>query len=234
MRLMLLSSSRTDGTGFLEHAREPLQDFLADAPAGPLLFAPFAGIAIGYQSYTRRVADFMAGLDRDVIGLDEQPERLAEAAAIVVGGGNSFHLLKEMRERGLLNPVREQVRAGTAYIGWSAGSNLACPTIRTTNDMPIVDPGGFDALNLIDFQINPHYIEGNPPGHQGETRAERLNEFLLANPGKGVLGLPEGCRVVREGQAVRMEGERTAWWFTEPGVAPESVPHGGSLPSANG
>jgi len=229
MRLMLLSSSRTNGTVFLEHARDALADFLKQAPSGPLAFAPFAGIAIGYEHYTQRVATFAAGLDREVVSLASEPEVLDQAAAVVVGGGNSFHLLKEMRERRLLERVAARVRDGMPYIGWSAGSNLASPTIRTTNDMPIVDPGGFDALGLIPFQINPHYIEGNPPGHQGETRAERIKEFLIANPGRVVLGLPEGGRIEQRDGNLSLQGDKTAWWFTRAGEDATAIEPGESL-----
>lgn len=232
MKLMLLSSSRTDGTGFLEHARNALADFLAEAPPGPVAFAPFAGIAIGYAEYARRVATVVEPMGREVVGLDSAPDVLDEAGVIMVGGGNTFHLLYEMRARHLLERVRARVKAGTAYVGWSAGSNLAGPSIRTTNDMPIVDPGGFEALDLIPFQLNPHYIEGNPPGHQGETRAERLNEFLLANPGRPVLGLPEGDRVEGRDGSLTLAGERAAWWFRAAGETPWRVEPGSGLPPA--
>lgn len=230
MNLLLLSSSRTDGTGFLEHALEPLREFVANAPEGPVAFAPFAGIAIGYAEYTDRVASVFEPMGRSVVGLDREPEVLEHAGLVVVGGGNTFHLLKEMRERNLLAPIRQAVENGVGYVGWSAGSNLACPTIRTTNDMPIVEPGGFDALGLLPFQINPHYIEGNPPGHQGETRAERLNEFLLANPDSPILGLPEGCRVEVRDQACHLRGPRQGWWFRQAGTEPDPVEPDSLLP----
>lgn len=85
--------------------------------------------------------------------------------------------LAECRARGLLKEIQERVRKGMKYIGWSAGSNLACPTIKTTNDMPIVDPGGLEALGLLPFQLNCHYTSQSIPGHQGETRDQRLAEF---------------------------------------------------------
>ena len=104
-----------------------------------------------------------------------QGRRSAENAEIViVGGGNTFQLLKQCRERGLLAPITDVVKRGALYIGWSAGANLACPTIRTTNDMPIVDPQGFDALNLFPLQINPHFTNALPEGHKGETREQRI------------------------------------------------------------
>lgn len=98
----------------------------------------------------------------------------AQADILLVGGGNTFRLLHELRQRGCLEPIRQAVRAGTPYVGWSAGSVLATPSIATTNDMPIVDPGGFDALGLVPLQINAHCTNALPPGHRGETRNQRL------------------------------------------------------------
>jgi dipeptidase E len=129
------------------------------------------------------------------------PASISRYDAVVVGGGNTFCLLAEARARGWLAPVRARVRAGTPYMGWSAGANLACPTIRTTNDMPVVDPGGFGALDLVPFQVNPHYTHKTLRGHGGESRDDRIREFLEVNPDVAVLGL-------REGSLVKVEGER--------------------------
>ena len=150
---------------------------------------------------------------------------------MMVGGGNTFHLLKQCRDAGLLQRMQRRVRAGAPYIGWSAGSNLACPTIRTTHDMPIVDPGGFDALGFLDFQINPHFTNELPTGHQGETREQRLAEFLVANPMVQVLGVPEGDWVRGRGSEVQLAGPRRAYWFragegvaeVAPGVLPPEL-----------
>lgn len=117
---------------------------------------------------------------------------MANAEVIIIGGGNTFHLLKHCRDRGLLRAIHRRVQEGAAYIGWSAGANLACPTLYTTKDMPIVDPGGFNELGLINFQINPHYTNQLPAGHQCETPQQRLDELLRARPEMTVLGLPEG------------------------------------------
>ena len=136
---------------------------------------------------------------------------LREAEAVAVSGGNTFRLLSLMQSLGLLEPLRERARAGMPYIGWSAGSNLACPTIRTTNDMPIVWPEDCDALGLIPFQINPHYTELLPPEHQGETRDDRLREFVRLNPGMPVLGLREGSALMVQGAA-----HRASWADTTP------------------
>ena len=117
---------------------------------------------------------------------------IANAEIVIVGGGHTFQLLKECRERGLLAPMVDVVRRGALYIGWSAGANLACPTIRTTNDMPIVDPNGFAALGLFPLQINPHFTNALPEGHKGETREQRIRELLVVAPELTIIGLPEG------------------------------------------
>ena len=117
---------------------------------------------------------------------------IANAEIVIVGGGNTFQLLKECRERGLLAPMVDVVKRGALYIGWSAGANLACPTIRTTNDMPIVDPNGFAALGLFPLQINPHFTNALPEGHKGETREQRIRELLVVAPELTIIGLPEG------------------------------------------
>jgi dipeptidase E len=127
----------------------------------------------------------------------------------MVGGGNTFHLLRGMYEKGLVEAIRGRVLTGVAsYIGWSAGSNVACPTIRTTNDMPIVEPPTLDALGLVPFQINPHYTDARLEGHRGETRDDRLAEFVHANPGVRVVGLREGTMLRVEGGRVALVGER--------------------------
>jgi dipeptidase E len=117
---------------------------------------------------------------------------IARAAALVVGGGNTFALLARLERAALLEPMRQRAREGVPYLGWSAGANLACPTICTTNDMPITGPGSLEALGLVPFQINPHYTEHTIPGHGGESRDERLAEFLVLHPRMLVVGLREG------------------------------------------
>jgi dipeptidase E len=122
--------------------------------------------------------------------------------------------LKEVRTRGLLEAISRRVSAGIPYVGWSAGANLACPTIKTTNDMPIVDPGGLDALGLVPFQINPHYTNAHPPGHQGETRDQRLAEFAQVNPDLPVVGLPEGDWLRVSGGTLELHGPHPAVLFS--------------------
>lgn len=159
------------------------------------MFIPFAGVTQTWDEYTDKTAEVLAPLGVNVTGIHRVADPLAaieKAEIIIVGGGNTFQLLKESRERGLLAPMADRVKRGALYIGWSAGANLACPTIRTTNDMPIVDPNGFDALDLFPLQINPHFTNALPEGHKGETREQRIRELLVVAPELTVIGLPEG------------------------------------------
>ena len=131
-----------------------------------------------------------------------------------MGGGNTFCLLNALYENDLISAIQSRVAAGIPYIGWSAGSNICGPTIRTTNDMPIIEPPSFNALSFIPHQINPHYIEGNPPGHNGETREQRLNEFLVVNPDKKVIAIPEGTALKRQGNSMSFLGELPGYLFS--------------------
>ncbi|UKJ08973.1 dipeptidase PepE [Solitalea lacus] len=136
-----------------------------------------------------------------------------DASSIVVGGGNTFHLLKSMQELDLIEAIKQKVTNGTPYIGWSAGTNVTCPTICTTNDMPIVQPRSFNALNLIPFQINPHYLDSHPDNHAGETREQRILEYVTANPNRFVAGLREGCMFFIENNTIRLEGKKSVRIF---------------------
>lgn len=225
-RLLLLSNSRNAGQGYLEHALDTLRDFLGAAPKR-VLFVPYAGVRLSYDDYadTVRARFEAAGYALDAIHDAGDPaQAVDEAEAIAVGGGNTFHLLRELAERGLLPRIRARVNEGAPYVGWSAGSNLACPTICTTNDMPIVEPPSFEALGLVPFQINPHYTDAHPPGHQGETRTERLQEFCLANPEMPVVGLPEGTMLRVEGDRLTLLGEQSACLFRGENEPTEHAP----------
>lgn len=215
MRLLLLSNSRDASGRYLHHPRAAIRALLGDG-IRTALFVPYAGVTITWDDYLARAAAALAevGCALESVHHAEDPVRaVREARAIVVGGGNTFHLLRALYERALLDPIRERVRAGVPYLGWSAGAVMACPTIRTTNDMPIVEPPSLDALGFIPFQINAHYTDWHPPGHQGETRAERLAEFLVANPACRVLGLREGSMLRLEGTTLRLLGDAGAKLF---------------------
>jgi len=204
MELLLLSSSRTPAGYFTDYLPE-IRDFTRGIKRAA--FIPFAAVGLPWSKYAARVRE-ATGLALDLVDRD-----LGNPDLIVVGGGNTFQLLRECRTRGLLSKMARQVRSGTKYLGWSAGANLACPTIRTTNDMPIVDPGSLDALGLLPFQLNPHYLNVSLPGHHGETRDQRLAEFARANPRLRVLGLPEGDWLRVSGTRAMLGGPQPAIWF---------------------
>jgi dipeptidase E len=214
-RLLLLSNSRNYQKGYLEHAGAAIRDFLG-ADVTRILFVPYAGVTVAWDAYEKTVAGRFGELGYEIrsIHREKDPVRaVGEARAVAVGGGNTFHLLKSLYDAGVMDALRARVRAGAPYMGWSAGSNVACPTIRTTNDMPIVQPPSFDALGLVPFQINPHYTDGVIPRHQGETRADRIAEFIEANPGVWVVGLPEGGILRVEGGEIRLLGEKPVRLF---------------------
>ena len=153
---------------------------------------------------------------------------IREAQAICVGGGNTFALTKKMQEQGLLKAILGKIKAGTPYIGWSAGSNVCCPTICTTNDMPIVEPESFKAIGAVKFQINPHYLDANPEGHAGETREQRILEYIEANPRRWVAGLREGCMLRYEEGKLELIGKRPMRMFRK-GMEPFEVQPGSDL-----
>jgi len=193
-RLLLLSNSRNFGGGYLDHAEGWIRAFLGET-VRRAVFVPYAGVTVTWDEYTGMVAGRFAQLGVEVESVHRAKHAVREiegADAVIVGGGNTFHLLKHLYDNGTLWAIRERVLGGAPYLGWSAGSNVACPTIRTTNDMPVVEPSRLDALRLVSFQINPHYTEAVIPNHGGETRAQRIAEFTRANPDVTVVGLREG------------------------------------------
>lgn len=214
-RLLLLSNSMNYGQEFLEHATADIKDFLG-AEVKRVLFVPFAGVTRSYDEYAAAVRGRFEEMNYELVPVHrtaDAVEAVESAEAIAVGGGNTFHLLRELYETALVERIRARVEAGVPYIGWSAGSNIACPTIRTTNDMPIVEPQSFKALNLVPFQINPHYTDEQLSNHSGETREQRISEFLKANKGVTVVGLREGSSLRIEGEQIKLLGEKTARVF---------------------
>lgn len=212
--LLLLSNSSMPGKPWLEHALPLIEKQLNGRRSA--LFIPFANVEENYDAYTAKTQAALSGLNLTLTGIHRlaDPQAALQSAEIIItGGGNTFHLLHECRQRNLLVAIRAAVMRGALYIGWSAGANLACPSIRTTNDMPIVDPQGLDALNLFPLQINPHFTNTLPAGHQGETREQRICELLALDASLTIIGLPEGNWLqVTQGQA-RLGGENTAWLF---------------------
>ena len=226
-RLLLLSNSTNHGAGYLDHAMDAVVSFLG--PVRRLVFVPFA--LRDHEAYTQKARARLAAAGIEATGLraDAQGARaLGEAEAVFVGGGNTFRLLDRLQRTGLLDALRRRAAEGMPYMGASAGTNIAAPTIRTTNDMPIVEPAGFAALGLVPFQINPHYLDADPSSrHMGETREERLREFLEENE-TPVLALREGSWLRVEGTTARLEGTHGARIFRR-GAEPQEVQPGGDL-----
>jgi dipeptidase E len=208
MKLLLLSNSTMAGKPYLDYPKYDIKEFLGAKPV-TALFLPFASVTISWDDYESRVKERFNEIGHDVISIHrfrDAVKAVNEAEALVVGGGNTWNLLRHIHDLDLIEPVRNLVLAGQKYVGWSAGANVACPTIMTTNDMPIVDPAGFHAFNLVPFQINPHYLDVNPEGHGGETREERIKEFIAVNKNVYVAGLREGCMFFVDGSTMRMKG----------------------------
>lgn len=215
MRLLLISNSTNPGEPYLDYPKNEIKHFLGNKPV-TALFIPYAAVTFTYDQYEMKVRERFNEIGHDIVSIHHfsNPEKAAgEASAIVVGGGNTWMLLKITREYGLIDVIRQKVIGGTPYIGWSAGSNMACPTIRTTNDMPVVEPDSFDAFNLVPFQINPHYLDSNPAGHAGETREQRIEEFIEVNPDVYVAGLREGTMLLRIDEKLVLKGKSDARIF---------------------
>ncbi|MFE1933170.1 dipeptidase PepE [Streptomyces sp. NPDC059474] len=205
MQLLLLSNSAAPGRGYLDHALEEIASVLDGARR--LVFVPYA--LADHDGYTAKVATALEPLGVEVTGAhtaDDPAGLVRGARAVFVGGGNSFRLLKALHERDLVRAIRERVAAGAVYMGSSAGTNMACPTLRTSNDMPIVQPPTFEALGLLPFQINPHYLDADPDtAHMGESRALRLEQFLEEND-VPVVGLREGTWLRRDADRLTLGG----------------------------
>lgn len=215
MRLLLISNSTNAGEAYLDYPKYHIRDFLGTQSLN-CIFIPYAGVTFSFDEYETKVKERFAEVGhnlRSVHHFDNPVQAIEEADAIVVGGGNTFQLIKMIQDKGLMEAVRNKVLSGTPYVGWSAGSNVCCPTIRTTNDMPILEPESFNSFNLVPFQINPHYTDKNPPGHAGETREDRIMEYLAANPGDTVLGLREGCMFLVEGSSMKLIGDHSVRLF---------------------
>ena len=215
MRLLLLSNSTNPGEAYLSWPKEEIKSFLGAFPV-KALFIPYAAVTFSFDEYEAKVEACFSELGHHVKSIHHawNPVQAVEQAdAIVIGGGNTWQLARQMHDYGLMDPIRKKVQLGTPYIGWSAGSNVACPTLRTTNDMPVVDPHGFETLGLVPFQINPHYLDVHPEGFGGETREMRIQEFIEINPGIYVVGLREATLLKQEDNSLRLIGSRTARLF---------------------
>lgn len=211
MRLLLLSNSTTHGYGYLEHAEKDISEFFG-SNTKKIAFVPYAGVTISYDDYFAKVNSVFSKLGYELLPIhksDNPADVINSADSVAVGGGNTFHLLHELYRLELVQLIRDKVNAGMPYIGWSAGSNMACPTIKTTNDMPIIEPKSFNAFNLVPFQINPHYTDAKLENHYGETREQRLEEYLKINTNIKLLGLREGCILKIEDGMISHIGDKS-------------------------
>lgn len=208
MRLLLISSSTVHGYGYLDHAAPHIERMLAGCTR--VGFIPFA--LADHDAYTAQLRARLSVFGVDV-SMIATPADVESVDAIFTGGGNTFRLLKTLYDRALLDPIRTAVANDIPYIGTSAGTNITAPTIRTTNDMPIVEPPSFNALNLVPYQINPHYLDADPTStHMGETREERLMQFHEENE-TPVIGLREASQLLVENNTTTLLGDRAARIF---------------------
>ena len=194
-KLLLISNSTLHGSGYLDHCAEEIKKFLGNIKT--ILFIPYARPSgMTHKEYTKVAKDRFEKMGIELTGINEHTdpkEAVKSAEAIFIGGGNTFVLLSNLYKSDIVQDIRNKVAEGTPYIGTSAGSNVACKSIKTTNDMPIMYPPSFDALNLVSFNINPHYLDPNPNSkHMGETRETRIKEFHFYNDDY-VVGLREGA-----------------------------------------
>jgi dipeptidase E len=226
-QLLLISNSTRHGSGYLDHAEKEIRDFVGVRTNA--LFVPYA--VHDRWAYAAKAKERLRDMGLSVTSIHDvsnMPRAVGEAEVIFVGGGNTFRLLKGLQDHDLLGPIRQRVAAGVPYIGSSAGSIVACPTLKTTKDMPVVQPPSFEALGLVPFQISPHYLDPDAAStHMGETQEERIMQFLEENEAP-VVGLREGSiLLVREG-AVVLKGPNSARIFRR-GENPVEVPSGSNL-----
>ena len=222
-RVLLISNSTLYGSGYLDHAAAEIRDFLGDLKR--VLFVPFA--LYDRDAYAGTAKERFNRLGYDLTSIHNAPNPVRavnDTEAVFIGGGNTFRLLKSLYDFNLLEPIRRRVLDGMPYVGSSAGSNVAGPTIKTTKDMPIVQPPSFDALGLVPFQISPHFQDSDPNStHMGETQEERILQFLEEND-TTVAGLREGAIVRVENAMTTLKGSSGARIFRKGQTPVERAP----------
>lgn len=216
-RLLLLSNVTRPSKSFFGWCKPMIDDFIGSSES-KILFIPFAAVDRDWDEYKTMVE---IGLGRSKIQsihevrIEDMVKAINEAQVICIGGGNTFSLLYYLQKHDLIEPIRKRVtQDGVPYIGWSAGSNVACPDIGTTNDMPIIWPSNDKALNLFPYNINPHFTEKNIPNHGGESRVKRLNQAFIMKK-RSIIALPEGT-------GIRVEGDK--FQFFRADFPPEDLP----------
>jgi dipeptidase E len=205
--LLLLSSSLVHGRGYLDHAASEIRQLLGNLGVRRVLFVPYA--LFDREAYARKARERFAAMGFELDSIVETAEPKAavtQAEALFVGGGNTFRLLDCLQRLDLIESIRRRVADGMPYVGSSAGSIVACRTLKTTKDMPIVQPESFDALGLVRFQISPHYLDPDLHStHMGETQEERILQFLEENEAP-VAGLREGAMLRVDGDSISLRG----------------------------
>lgn len=211
-RVLLISNSTLYGSGYLDHAESEIRDFLGNVK--DILFVPYA--LFDRDEYADMARDRYARMGYEVSSVHtagDPIEAVNKANAVFIGGGNTFRLLNALYQNNLLEPIRNRVRNGMRYIGSSAGSNVAGPTIKTTNDMPIIQPPSFESLGLVSFQLSPHYLDPDPNStHMGETQEDRIVEYLEENE-TPVAGIREGSMIRIENGVTTLKGSKGARIF---------------------
>ncbi|GAA6185511.1 dipeptidase PepE [Aliiglaciecola sp. NS0011-25] len=205
-RVLMLSSSKVGNEEYLANPRKMILPFLDKVKTA--IFIPYAGVTMSWDDYTEKVQQALPEIR--ITGIHTLPnaaDAINNAQAIIVGGGNTFNLLYQLQSNDIIKSIQNKVNSGTPYIGWSAGSNICGLSIKTTNDMPIIQPESFSALAFVPLQINPHYSDYQPPGHNGETRAQRIAEFCVLNPDTHVIGIREGSGLLLQGDTFTLIGE---------------------------
>ena len=204
---LLISASSYQDTGYLRHCKNWIKEFLGSDADEEILFIPYAGVRRSNDEYEQKVQECLNSKNiKSIHHYEDKISAIKNASSIAVGGGNTFMLLYTLYKLNLIEPIKEAVANGAKYFGWSAGANIAGKTMMTTNDMPIIMPKSFDSLNIFPYQINPHFISGKLAGHNGESREERLEEFLIANPKETIYALPEGTALLVEGNEAEVIG----------------------------
>lgn len=215
-RLLLLGNSQNQNQQYLEHAESEIKRLLGNKVVNAL-FIPYAQVLLSFDAFANAARQAFQRMDHELTSIHtkaDQQNEIRQAEAIVIGGGNTFHLLEHLHEKDLLSAIRYKIESGTPLIAWSAGANVACPTIKTTNDMPIVEPRSLNAMGLVPFQINPHYVDSTDDP-TAETRQDRLNEFTEVNPDVYVVGLREGSMLRVEGSNIELFGPLGARIFVK-------------------
>lgn len=208
-KLLLISNSTNRGEDYLGWCKDMIKDFCNKHGVKDVLFIPYAGVSMGYDIYEEKVKTVFSTLGLNLYSIHKEKDAVKavrDAKCVAVGGGNTFHLVYELYRNKIMTEISERSNLGMPYMGWSAGSNIAGPSLKTTNDMPIIEPESFVCMNLVPFQINPHYTDFFDPKHGGETRDERLGEFLKVEPKMWVAGIREATALNLENGKLSLIG----------------------------